>query len=88
LEIHLAADHSLLRSQIPLKEISAVETNCFSRIWFSTSRAGQPQGLEAFDDLFFFETSESSLAIIVGLDNWFSNLQRKQLLADLDLAAN
>ena len=85
LEIHLPPDHALLRSSIPLNNISQIESGCFVRLWFGNSREGDEQGKEAFGDIFFFGTDNNKLAIVVSLDAWLSMPQGKSLLVSLGL---
>ena len=86
LEIHLPPDDPSLKTLTPLEQMGHVDTGCFMRIWLTEQRGCSPLGREAFGDVYFFGAEDGRLAIVVGIDDWLSPVERDGLLTDLGFA--
>jgi hypothetical protein len=85
LEIHLPADHPLVRGRPPVASLEYVTINPFLCIWFGRTREALPLGKEAFGDLFFFHNENHNLGVVVGTRDWLSDKERELLCKNINI---
>jgi hypothetical protein len=85
LDIHLSATHPVLRTSVSVLSLSHVDTRCFFVLWFTPRRDAAGIGKEAFGDIYFFGGPDEELAILVGIHDWLSPMERASLLREFGL---